>query len=382
MTVIGKVLTIWTGEYFGGASRRFVELTDGLARRGNKVVLISAKTYPGSSNVQVLPAAFPQGKLRTIRMVFATKSILQLKKLLREFQPDVTFCFGLVNGGILCSTAGKHKVPCLLFIRGMELVIENNPNIPFGHMTLIGKLMKWIYTFLFRAYSRKILHRADGIVFQHQQQLEAFLNENLFSGNYDKEIFFLPNNSNPTWLPPARHYHVQDNLIFIIAANLFWHKGFKVAFEAFRIVKIHEPEAQLLILGQGRDENEIRQYAKSIDGIEFKGHVPNIEKYLLSCRLLIHPTLEGDGSPNIVLEAAGIGVPMLVSDAITHTVGEYPGVYPARDFYKMAQLWKRAIKDEKFYTALCDKSLNLGKQYRFDWIEKAENILHKIRGCR
>ena len=373
-----RILTLWSGNYAGGAGRRFVELTDGLVRRGAEVLVLTAHDYVGSSDLCVVPFPFGLHRFRCFRMALLRSYHYQVMRDLNQFNPNVVFCFGLANGGILCPAARGCGVANVLFVRGMELVLQNNRNIPFDHVPGVGNLTRSIYTQLFRVYSHKVFRQASGIVFQHEEQHQAYLRNKLIDADHKSHIFLLPNNSNASWLSIESPYKSQERPIAVIAANLFWNKGFRIALDAFRLVKIRVPKAGLIILGDGPQGYAIRRYARDMKGVEFKGHVEDVTKYLRSARLLVHPTLDESGSPNIVLEAAGLGVPFLVSDVVTHTVGSYPGVYPAQDSSRLAELWARTLKDDAFHIILCKASVTLGERFRFDWVARAQEILESV----
>lgn len=220
----------------------------------------------------------------------------------------MAFCFGLANGSVLCQAAREREIPTVLFIRAMELVLQNNRNIPFGHVPFIRGLARTVYAQILRLFSRKTLRRATAVVFQHREQHQAYLDEKLIDSDYVGDVYFLPNNSNPSWLLPRTPYKSQQESVAVMAANLFWNKGFRVVLDAFRVVKKRVPEMRLIILGDGPDGKDIRRYANDINGVEFKGRVNNVNEYLTSARLLLHSMLDEMGPPNIVLEAAGLGV--------------------------------------------------------------------------
>jgi glycosyltransferase involved in cell wall biosynthesis len=379
MATVEKVLTLWSARYgHGGAVRRIIELADGLSRRGTEVILLSAHDYPGSDKVQVVPVSLPHHRFRTIRMALSHRLISQVGKQLDKYNPDVVFCFGLDNGGLLCPAAKKRKIPVILFIRAVTLTLQNNLNIPLHNVPAIGALTRTIYAGVFRAFSRKILRQTDAIVFQHQQQHQSFQKERMIDSAYQGKIFFLPNNSNPSWLTQQKPYQSQKEPVAVIAANLFWNKGFRVVLDAFRKVKNNFRDAQLIILGDGPQENAIRQYANDLEGVELKGRVDNVSDYLASARLLIYASLIECGSPNIVLEGSAIGMPMLVSDEAIHTVSDYPGVYQKHDSDKLTQLWIKVLNDDAFHKKLCTESAALGERFRFNWVGKVEEILRLV----
>ena len=370
-----KVLTLWSSHYKGGCSRRFVELVDGLSSRGTEVVLLSVHSYPGCGRVSKERVSLPQGRFRTLRMRLSSRCFRHVRALLDKHKPDVVFAFGLANGSLLGALACERKIPSVLFIRGMELAPQEYRHVPLGWAPVLGNLSDSVYLQLFRRYAQGIFRHATVIVFQSEAQYQAYLGQRFVGRTCRASIRFLSNNSNPSWLSQGVQPDAQGDSETIIVANLFWGKGLNVAFDAFESVRRHVPEARLTILGDGPEGEGVRRYARRIAGVTFKGHVSDVSNYFKRARLLVHPTLFELGSPNIVLEAAGWGLPMIVSDEVTHTVGHRDWVYPAHDPDRLAQLWVRALTDDSFHATLRRESREIGEQYRFDWVGKAQDIL-------
>lgn len=105
------------------------------------------------------------------------------------------------------------------------------------------------------------------------------------------------------------------------------------------------------------------------------GQVKDVHAIVERARVLIYASFHEYGSPNVLLEGAVAGMPMLVADRGRHTVGDYPGVFPTEDSQALAELWKRAITDQSFTEALANASCQLADRYRFNWVEKAEELI-------
>jgi len=370
-----KVLTLWSTTYCGGAARRFVELVDGLPSRGTDVVLLSVHDYIGHSSACVERLALPQGRFRVPRTHLSSECLRRVGRMVLKHKPDVVFAFGLINGGILFRSARLSGIPCVLFIRGMELVPGEYRRLPFNRIPALGATIHRLYAGAFRAYAHRVFHKTESVVFQHEAQYRAYLDRRLLSRTSTCSIHLLPNNSNPSWSPERLARQFVREPVTVVAANLYWGKGFKIALDAFGMVRERVPNAQLVILGDGPDGNDIRRYAARTPGVSFHGHVGDVHEYFKRARLLLHPTLYELGSPNIVLEAAGWGLPMLVSDEVAHTVGMRSWVYPAHDHKGLTRIWIDALTNSEVYDHLCRESHELGERHRFDWVAKAHDIL-------
>lgn len=375
-----RLLTLWSAPYHGGAAKRFVELVDGLSSRGTDLILLSARDYVGLAGVPVERIPLPQGRWRILRTRLSGKYSRCVDRIIEKHKPDVVFAFGLANGGTLFPSARVRGIPCVLFIRGMELAPKEYRRVPLGRMPLVGAVADALYARAFGTYARRVFRKARTVVFQNEAQYQAYLKQKFFTRDCVCSIRFLPNNSNPSWVPEGHAFRAVQRPVTVIAANLFWGKGFKIAIDAFRIVRERVPDARLIILGDGPEGEGIRRYASHIPGVSFHGHVTNVHEHFRRARLLLHPTLFELGSPNIVLEAAAWGMPMLVSDEVEHTVGARSWVYPARDHCRLADLWVKGLTSDAFHWDLCRESCQLGNEYRFDWVGQAKELLFCLNG--
>lgn len=371
-----NILSIWSGEFKGGAAKRFIELLDGLVKNDYDVTLLSDYQYPGINQVKNHKINLSFANYRTIRNLFNYRVKSEINKYIVHLKPKAVLCFGTADAALLFPIAKKHNIKRLLFIRAFELVLKNNDNIPFQNIKFLRNLVRKLYIQIFRLLINYAFKNSTDIVFQHESQRYKY-NKMVLSGKLSFNAHYLPNNSNPSWIDNRIKYKWIKNRNAIVISNLYWNKGFKYLIDSFKYVKTKVHDAKLTILGDGPQGNEIKNYTKTINGIEFKGHRKNIQEYLNQAKLLIFPTLDEYGSPNIIMEASGMGVPMLVSNEAIHTVGNYPGVYNKYDCTELSTLWIRVLTDDEYYKELGEKSSQIGRQYKFDWVDAAKKIIEK-----
>ena len=95
-------------------------------------------------------------------------------------------------------------------------------------------------------------------------------------------------------------------------------KGLDIILEAFAMYR-KRFAGQLLIIGNGEDLERLKEMAKKLDvleDVEFAGAKYGIakEEMLSQCDVFLHPS-RNEGMPGAVLEAAGQGIPVIVSVA-------------------------------------------------------------------
>ena len=111
-----------------------------------------------------------------------------------------------------------------------------------------------------------------------------------------------------------------DKHILLFVGHQIWHKNLKLVLDTFKLLSEHSDDYRLLIVGDGYDEKEIRDYAKTLkfrkDTVRFLGRINDRELLMgvyLSSQLLFFPSVY-DTSGLVVREAASLGVPSLLTE--------------------------------------------------------------------
>ena len=80
------------------------------------------------------------------------------------------------------------------------------------------------------------------------------------------------------------------------------HKGQGTLIRAMRKLAGEEPDLQLLLMGSGEDEAELRRLAQGLDNVSFEGFIDGLGDYLAALDLFVYPSnFEGLGS--VLLDA-------------------------------------------------------------------------------
>ena len=147
--------------------------------------------------------------------------------------------------------------------------------------------------------------------------------------------------------------------------NLVPEKGFLLAIEC--VAKL--PQAQLVIVGEGPQRNELERQARALGAADRVVFMPSMSQaelarvYSAADVLLLCSTREG--WPNVVLEALACGTPVVATDvgAVNEilTDKEFGRVIPSRDPAAMLA----AVED--LLSTTCDRQRPMGHAARFDW---------------
>ena len=106
--------------------------------------------------------------------------------------------------------------------------------------------------------------------------------------------------------------------VFGAAGRFSREKGHRVLLDAFSLLQKMLPgqPMELVLLGEGREENALRSQARRL-GIEarvcFAGFQRRSAAWMKVMNCLVHPSLT-DGTPNSVLEAMLLGIPVIATD--------------------------------------------------------------------
>jgi phosphatidylinositol alpha-1,6-mannosyltransferase len=109
----------------------------------------------------------------------------------------------------------------------------------------------------------------------------------------------------------------------VCVSRLVTRKGQDMLISAMPAIRAQVPDAALLIVGGGPDEDRLRTMAAGSDGVFFAGEVPEIDLpryyavgdvFAMPCRTR-RAGLEVEGWGNVFIEAAACGKPVVVGDS-------------------------------------------------------------------
>jgi glycosyltransferase involved in cell wall biosynthesis len=107
-----------------------------------------------------------------------------------------------------------------------------------------------------------------------------------------------------------------DDRLVLTVGRLHRQKGYDVLIRAFAQVRKEYSTLQLLIIGEGEEENSLKNLAKSLDltdQVIFAGLRLDSDRIFPLAELFVLPSL-WEGMPNAVLEAMAAGKPVVATD--------------------------------------------------------------------
>ncbi len=146
----------------------------------------------------------------------------------------------------------------------------------------------------------------------------------------------------------------EEKFIFLVLGTFRARKNVGTIIDAVR--SMGESNIELVIVGAGDQEIELKEKAKGDSRIIFTGMVSNAKDYLQASDVLVSSSL-AEGLPNTVLEAISCGLPCILSDIGPHReimtdsiMGEFFDKYSEEELaQKMKEALSWDIKEKSKY---------------------------------
>ena len=116
-------------------------------------------------------------------------------------------------------------------------------------------------------------------------------------------------------MPNQRVIGAEDKVV-ITVGRLHTQKGHSYLLQAIAKVQKEISKVKVLVIGEGEEENNLKNLAKSLDltdKIIFAGLRVDVEEILPEADLFVLPSL-WEGMPNALLEAMALGIPVVATD--------------------------------------------------------------------
>lgn len=287
--------------------------------------------------------------------------ILELRRLLGQYQPDL--CFSYFMKPVIYGTlaAWLARVPRrYAMIEGLGFAFTVCPG-----QNLHRRLLEGVISSLIRVVGKRL----DRLIFLNNDDLGEFVDRKLIDpdkaallGAIGVDLDDWPQ----TPFPPGP-------VTFLLAARLLQDKGIREYVTAARMLRPQHPEARFLLLG-GLDDNPAAIGRQEIEGwvkeglIEWPGHVA-VKAWLAQSHVYVLPSYYREGVPRSTQEAMAFGRPVVTTNApgCRDTVDDGVNGYlvPARDPAALVEAMRLFLDTPHLITALGQESRRLAKE-RFD----------------
>lgn len=278
----------------GGAERAMSELAACLAEAGWRVTLATltdsteCDRYPIHAHVQRVCLGNPPPAKSIVGKLLANwRRVQKLRAVLRELQPDAMLSFMEATNVLAILAAGPLKLP----------VVVAERTDPSQHLHNVPPMWRW---------GRRAFYRRAHTVVAQTSGAASWLRTECHC-----TVEVIPNALRRLPDPVATR---QDWIVS--AGRLEPVKGYDIVMSAFARVCAGAPGWRLIIAGEGRLNESLRQLAADlgIDGrTDFVGHRADIER-LLEQAAVVALASRYEGFPNVLLESLGMGAAVIATD--------------------------------------------------------------------
>lgn len=306
------------------------------------------------------------------------QSFLQLKKLLRQIQPDIVFSY-FAKPVIYGSMAAKAaKVPIIIgMLEGLGYTFTDQPEGLTTKTKIIRSIQVLLYKISFPCLHKMIFLNPDD---QHDLVARYGLKvpEIHILGGIGLNLLDYP-------FVEARITPIK----FLFIGRLLKEKGVFELIQAIRIVKAKYPQAHFTVLGAIDHQNMGALKQTELDQLlaeqlfEYPGYVTNVNKWITDCSVFVLPSYR-EGVPRSTQEAMAIGRPVITTDVpgCRETVedGVNGFLVPRWDAEALAEKMCYFIENPEQVNIMGLESYKMAQE-KFD-AEKANSKLIEIMGLK
>ncbi len=315
-----RVLFVITQSELGGAQRFLCELISRLDR--NKYEILVAAGFDGGGEflgilrnmgVSTLSLRFLK---RKIGPYGDFRSYLEVKGLIRDFQPDTLF-LNSSKAGIIGSLAAR-KFPGLKVIYRIGGWSFNDPMPwPVRRLYILGEKCTAQFKDIIIVNNRRDFEQAKKLKIKPRQSVELIHNG---VDPYKLEIFGKDEAKIKLFekLPQRKRNFLHAKTIIGTIANFYKTKGLKYLIEAAKMISDDQKirDAVFVIIGDGTEREKLEMQIKGA-GIKNKifltGKLPDAHKYLAVFDIFVLPSVK-EGFSWALLEAMAAKLPVVATN--------------------------------------------------------------------
>ena len=298
----------------------------------------------------------------------------QVKRLLKEIEPDILHAHYLTTYGTIGALTGFH--PFILTAWGSDVLISPKKS----------KIFRWAVKFA--------LGKADLITCDADHIKEPLINVGAKPGKIRIVYFgidtkkFKPREGSENI---NEELGISDSPTVISLRNLAPVYDIKSLIASVPMVSKEIPGVQFVIAGKGPQETKLKELTRSLnvsDNVKFIGSIPNDElpKYLSSMDVYVSTSLSDAGLAASTAEAMACGLPVVITDFGDNRKwiedGESGFIVPLKDPKALAEkiIYLLKNKDIRREFGMRNRKIIEEKNNYYREMEKMENSYIELTG--
>jgi glycosyltransferase involved in cell wall biosynthesis len=384
-----KIIGIFLNNQFRtGGNRRYLELMEGLAARGNTVYVIMNGFF------EYQPGFFKKISLsvKYKRKGFPPASYLFKKHIKKNLREIITAVFHDNSEAIdfIHIHGDTHLKAALFLMKSLHTPLfyafrANDIDRAHimrscGGLSAKERVFSFLYEFINRHREKLVARYAHLVTFQNGADRDRFLKRTGYDGG---KTVIIPGNiglprCTPEWENKNLSVRVQK-IIYI--GSLSASKGLWELLKALgRLKKGGYGFLRCYVLGRLEDMNSTLRLIKELeieDSVFMEGFKDPFP-YLAGCDLMVYPTLY-DAFPDTVLEALHAGCPVIASAAggLPEMLADSDLLFESGNVQQIAGKIERCIQHPEFYIHIRELCQKRAAVYRFDWAGNFEKAMKK-----
>jgi glycosyltransferase involved in cell wall biosynthesis len=374
-----KILRITSLGYEGGGAENGILLANEVLRaRGHTVKVLSSDDRPDLPHFNDFSfKAFSKtpGWLKPLYGCFYPHAYFALKKVLREYQPDVVqlHTMSQVSPSVLFLL---RKYPTVLTIHGSEdftrgllvwafpLDFFKNGVVDRANLTPVGWLHYLYHRFINGAVYRIGFRYIDTFLVLSTYMQTELAREGIFA----------------TYVPNATRLFAPapidtNNKIIVYSGRLEKIKGVQYLLQALSDLRDRHPTTHLMVAGTGNYRTELENMVTDLglsEYVTFCGHITRDELYALYSRaqVLVVPSVWPEPFGKVGIEAMSVGRPVVASNvggiAEWLSDGETGFLVPPEDSEALRERVDRLFTDPELLRRMSSEAVVQAQQFSIE----------------
>lgn len=353
-----------------------------IASNGYEVTVIADGVEPsfeqtGKGWIRFLPVAMK----RNPSPIDDIRSLITLTLTLNQLKPDVVL-YATPKASLLGSIAATvNRIPTRIYqLWGLRLETVHGPG-----RTLLSAL-----ELLTSCLSSSILANSQSLAYRYRKlHLNAFTEVHVVaqgsSHGVDLDYFTPTVLENEPNLPDRKNYEQKINSLTLgFVGRLHPDKGIDTLINAIEILINRGLPVSAIIVGN--NEGFAHPMSDKVKAaIDFVGFTTDTRQFYRKMDVLVLPSLR-EGFPNVVLEAAAMGIPAIVSDAtgVRDSVvdGTTGYIFPVGNYSALAKKIETFLLDRDSISEMGTAARERAEKYfsqEYVWTETLDFITRKIQ---